>query len=401
MPKYRYQAVDAAGKLSRGIIAAMDDGDVEARLHLNQLTLISASVIKERRISGLVSSTRIKPRILIELYHRLSQTLSLGLPMLSALEENQKTFPSRSFQNIIEEICIAIEGGNTLYEAMSRFPKAFEKLDLAIIHLGEISGTLPERMKELAAFIEWKEDIRSTIKRAAIYPSFIVVVIIAVVGVWTGYVLPQMAGLLNDMGVALPGVTQTVLNISAFLREYWSLMVLGLLAIFVLFFLFYKTDRGGLLVHKYVLRMPLVGKLFYQIPLARLSHNFATMYGAGMNVNQIFSILKDNILGNRYLEQRLGAAFDEIQRGALIAEGFGNAGGFPPLLLGAIRSGETTGTIDASFKRLGDYYDGEIKRSVQAMISAIEPISIVLLGGVFGLIALSIMLPLYDVVAKF
>jgi type IV pilus assembly protein PilC len=401
MPKYRYQAVDAAGKLSKGIIAAMDDSDVEARLQLNQLTLIRASMIKERRVAGVVSSAKIKPRILIELYHRLSQTLSLGLPMLSALEENQKILPSKSFQNIIEEVCIAIEGGNTLYEAMSRFPNAFEKLDLAIIHLGEMSGTLPDRMKELANFIEWKEDIRSTIKRAAIYPSFIVIVIIAVIGVWTGYVLPQMAGLLHDMGVPLPGMTEAVLNTSAFLRAYWAAMAFGLLITFALFFLFYKTDKGGILIHRYILKMPLVGKVFYQIPLARLSHNFATMYGAGMNVNQIFALLKDNIMGNRYLEQRLGAAFDEIQRGALIAEGFANAGGFPPLLLGAIRSGEATGTIDASFKRLGDYYDGEIKRSVQAMISAIEPLSIMLLGGVFGLIALSIMLPLYDVVAKF
>ncbi|MFH0729041.1 MAG: type II secretion system F family protein [Pseudomonadota bacterium] len=401
MPKYRYQAVDAAGKLSRGVIAAMDDSDVEERLHLNQLTLISASVMKDRRIAGLVSGAKIKPRILIELYHRLSQTLALGLPMLSALEENQKILPSRSFQNIIEEICLAIEGGNTLYEAMSRFPSAFEKLDLAIIHLGEISGTLPERMKELANFIEWKEDIRSTVKRAAIYPSFIIVVIIAVVGVWTGYVLPQMAGLLHDMGVALPGVTQMVLDTSDFLRQYWGAMGGAMALGFALVYLFYKTGRGGILIHRYILKMPLVGKVFYQIPLARLSHNFATMYGAGMNVNQIFGILKDNILGNRYLEARLGVAFEEIQRGALIAEGFANAGGFPPLLLGAIRSGEATGTIDASFKRLGDYYDGEIKRSVQAMISAIEPLSIVLLGGVFGLIALSIMLPLYDVVAKF
>ena len=401
MPKYRYQAVDATGKLSRGVIAAMDDRDVENRLHLNQLTLISASVVKERRIGELVSGAGIKPRILIELYHRLSQTLALGLPMLSALEENQKSLPSKSFQNIIEEVCIAIEGGNTLYEAMSRFPNAFEKLDLAIIHLGEISGTLPERMKELADFIEWKEDIRSTIKRAAIYPSFIVIVIIAVIGVWAGYVLPQMAGLLHDMGVPLPGITKTVLNTSAFLRAYWPVMTLALIIVSVLFFMCYKTERGGILFHRYILKMPLVGKVFYQIPLARLSHNFATMYGAGMNVNQIFGLLKDNILGNRYLEQRLGAAFGEIQRGALIAEGFANAGGFPPLLLGAIRSGEATGTIDASFKRLGDYYDGEIKRSVQAMISAIEPLSIMVLGGVFGLIALSIMLPLYDVVAKF
>jgi type IV pilus assembly protein PilC len=124
------------------------------------------------------------------------------------------------------------------------------------------------------------------------------------------------------------------------------------------------------------------------------------MFRAGMTINAIFEILTDNVLGNRYLEDRLTHVFRVVQRGQSISSAFESAGGFPPLLLGGIKNGETTGTLDDSFSRLGDYYDGEVKRSVQAMINAIEPLTIIILGGVFGLIVLSIMLPLYDVVGN-
>ena len=124
------------------------------------------------------------------------------------------------------------------------------------------------------------------------------------------------------------------------------------------------------------------------------------MYQSGMIISSIFEILTDNIIGNRYLEERLAKAFQEIQRGRPIAGGFETAGGFPPLFLGAIKNGEMTGTLDESFNRLGDYYDGEVKRAVQVMVNALEPMTIIFLGGVFALIILSIMLPLYDVIGQ-
>jgi type IV pilus assembly protein PilC len=136
------------------------------------------------------------------------------------------------------------------------------------------------------------------------------------------------------------------------------------------------------------------------LALARLSHYFATMYKAGMMINEIFEMLTDNVLGNRYLQSRLVKAFHEVQLGQTIASGLEKAGGFPSLLVGAVRNGESTGTLDDSLKRLGDYYDGEVKKTVQALVKAIEPATILLLGGVFGLIVLSILLPLYDVLGQ-
>ncbi len=379
---------------------AFSEASAEEKLRESGLTLISSQPDVKSGLADFLRSNRIKPRELIEFYYRLSQTLELGLPMLSALEENEKIIPTPFFRKIIAEIRMSIEAGNSLYEAMLQYPKIFDPLDLAIMRLGEETGVLPGSLKELATFIEWKEDIRSTIKRAAIYPSFIILAIVAVIGVWVGYVLPQMAGLLTEMGVALPRVTQVVLNVSYFVQTYWLWMLGGFLLIFFLAYLYQKTPQGKVLFHRSILKLPLFGGILTNIALARLSHNFATMYSAGMSINNIFEILADRILGNRFLELQLKFAYEDIQRGESISDAMAAVKGFPSLLVGAVRNGETTGTIDEAFKRLGTYYDGEVKRNVQTMINALEPLSIIILGGIFGLIILSIMLPLYDVISE-
>ena len=397
MPSYSYKAIDDAGKILRGKVIALGENEVEEQIAQEGLTLIQSKELKERRLDKVFSGAKVTPRLLIELYRRLSQTLEMGLPIVTALEENSKMLPSKSLKQTLSEVRLGIEGGHTLHETMSRFPKVFSKLDLSIIQIGEQAGIMPQCLKDLADFHEWKEDIRSTIKKAAIYPCFVLVALTAVIGVWVAYVLPQMTTLLIEMGAEIPDVTQFVLTTSHFIKANWIWLIIGVAAIAAVLFLMQRNPKGVVILHRYLLQMPLVGKVAQNIALARLGHYFATMYNAGMSINIIFEILTDGVLGNKYLESRMIAAYRDVQQGTTIASSFKKAGGFPLLLLGGIKNGETTGTLDEAFKRLGEYYDGEVKRSVQTMLSNIEPITIFVLGGVFGLIILSILLPLYDV----
>lgn len=400
MPSYSYKAIDDVGKIQRGKVVALGENDVEARITQEGLTLIESKEVKENRLNKVFAGAKVKPRLLIELYRRLSQTLEMGLPIVTALEENSKMLPSLRLKQTLSEVQIGIEGGQTLHEAVSRFPLIFGKLDLSIIQIGEQAGIMPQCLKDLSDFHEWKEDIRSTIKKAAIYPCFVLVALTAVIGVWVGYVLPQMAGLLTEMGAVIPNVTKIVLATSHFLRNNWIWLIIGIAAMAACLFMIRRNPKGAVFLHKHILKMPLVGKIVQNIALARLGHYFATMYNAGMSINVIFEILTDGVLGNRYLESRMVEAYQDIQQGHTIASSFKKAGGFPLLLLGGIKNGETTGTLDEAFKRLGDYFDGEVKRTVQILLSNIEPITIFVLGGVFGLIILSILLPLYDVMGE-
>ncbi len=401
MPSYSYKAIDDAGKILRGKVVALGENEVEEQIAQEGFTLIQSKELKESRLEKVFSGAKVKPRLLIELYRRLSQTLEMGLPIVTALEENSKMLPSKSLKQTLSEVRLGIEGGHSLHETVSRFPLVFNKLDLSIIQIGEQAGLMPQCLKDLSDFHEWKEDIRSTIKKAAIYPCFVLVALTAVIGVWVAYVLPQMTTLLKEMGAVIPGVTQFVLTTSHFIKSNWIWLIIGVAAIAAVLFLMQRSPKGVVILHKYLLQLPLVGKVAQNIALARLGHYFATMYNAGMSINIIFEILTDGVLGNKYLESRMIEAYRDVQLGHTIAMSFKRAGGFPLLLIGGIKNGETTGTLDEAFKRLGEYYDGEVKRSVQTMLSNIEPITIFVLGGVFGLIILSILLPLYDVMGEF
>jgi type II secretory pathway component PulF len=401
MPSFRYQAIDPTGLLIKGSTHAASDQELEARLAEKGMTLVSAKMRTQVRWKKHLLGERIRKRDIIEFYYRLHQTLDLGLPILSALEENASHLPSRPMRRIVDKMRMNIENGNSLTTAMSNFPKVFDGLERAIVHMGEETGRLPRCLKDLSTFLEWKEEIRSTVRRASIYPSFILIVIVAVIGVWIGYVLPQLAELLLQMGVELPAMTRFTLALSDFFKQWWAGFIVCPIIAGIAIYLLQRTKEGGVFFHKQVLKLPIVGGIFTNIAMARLSQNFATMYQAGMSINGIFELLSKNVLGNRFLERLLQNAFHAIQQGDSISDSFMKAGGFPSILLGAIRNGETTGTLDAAFERLGQYYDREAKRSVQSMIAALEPLSIMVLGGVFGSIILSILLPLYDVIGEF
>jgi len=166
-------------------------------------------------------------------------------------------------------------------------------------------------------------------------------------------------------------------------------------------FLIGKNKHGAILLHRFFLKIPVIGKVALNIAIARLSHNFATMYSAGMMINTIFNNLCNHMLGNRYLELQLNKAFGSIQAGNSIADSLEEVDGFPSIMTGAVRNGENTGTIDEAFERLGAYYDQEVARTVEVMNNAIGPLAIVFLGAAFGLILISIFFPLYDVISGF
>lgn len=398
MPSFTYKAVDDTGRVVKGTTSAHSENDVEQELASAGLTLIHSKTNPQGSLSGFRIGNGVKPRTLVEFYYRFSQALEIGLPILNALEENADYLPSREMRRIIGEIKVGVERGRSLHASMADYPKVFNKLDLAIIRMGEQSGVMPQCLKRMAQFHEWKDELRAQIKKATIYPAFIITAILAVAAVWIGYVLPQMVEVLSEMGVALPQATMLVLSFSEKVKADWFWILTGGGMLAAAFYFFQKTKHGALLFHQYLLKIPLLGRILYNIVLARLSHNFSIMFNAGMAIQQIFTTLCDHALGNRFMERRLYQAYREIEAGSSIAAAFETVGGFPPLLVGAIRNGEETGTLEEAFERMGNNFDTDVKRTVQVLVSSIEPMATISLGVIFGLIVLSILLPLYDVV---
>jgi type IV pilus assembly protein PilC len=397
MSSYHYKAIDGAGRVVKGVIPAFSELDIEQELQRRGLFLIQSSVRGPSRVSRFFERRRLAPKFLIEFYYRFAQTLEIGLPIVSSLEEIGHFLPSNAFKRVVGEIRFAIESGRTLLEAISSHPNIFKPVDSALVGMGEKAGVLPRCLRDLAAYHEWKADLRTHLLKATLYPAFILCTIAAVIGVWIGYVLPQMTEVLKELNVAMPLPTEIILGVRNFLAEHGIFLLGGFLAAAAAALAYQKTPSGRLRFHRLVLRLPVIGRIAANIVLARLCRNFATLLSSGMNVNDIFEILSDRLLGNHHVEGCLRAAHAEILRGESIAGGFEKTGEFPVLLVGALRHGESTGTLDEALKRMGEFYDREVKRSVQVLTGAIEPVAILSLGGVFGFIVLSILLPLYDV----
>jgi type IV pilus assembly protein PilC len=400
MISFQYKAINHAGRLVRGEINTAAESEVERELERLGLILVTASASRRRFRRGRIDRRRLRSKMLIEFYHRFAQSVEIGLPIISSLDEIGRSLPSPLLKKIVNELQFALERGNSLQEAMGRYPMVFQPLDLAMVGMGEKTGVLPKCLKDLAAYHEWKDGLKAVFKKAILYPAFILLAIVAVIGVWIGYVLPQMVSVLAEMGVALPGVTMIMLDASGFVKAQWPFMALTLILTACCGFAYRKTESGAIAIDRYLLRLPVIGKIATHICLTRLCQNFATMLSAGMNINNIFKTVAHRTLGNRYVENKLNLAHQEVGRGESIADAFESTGAFPSLLIGAMRNGETTGTIEAAFKRMGKYYDKEVQRSVQVLVNSIEPIAILSLGGVFGLIVLSILLPLYDVLGQ-
>lgn len=401
MARHRYRAVDETGKERTGTAIALHEGDLEKRLGHKGLLLISSRPVQDTKRRTQVWRGKANVRLLIEFYRRFSQTLEMGLPIFTVLDENSRIIPPGPFRKAVEDLKSTLEDGGTLHDAMSRHPKIFSKLDVGLVRMGEESGVLPQSLADLAKFLEWKEDIRSVIKRAVIYPSFLFLAISGVIGVWVGYVLPQVGKLLVELGVELPSVTRALLASSDFLRTRWPWLALGMVSFLLPLLLLQRTKWGKRTLHRHLLHLPLIGNVVSNIASSRLCHNFSIMQRSGMTIPRIFNTLSDHLLGNRYLEERVAQAFQELQLGQSLSDSFDHAGGFPPLLVEGIRHGELTGKLEDSFKRMGEFYDGEATRMVQMLISSVEPLLIVVMGGIFGLIVISILLPLYDALSGY
>ncbi len=401
MPLFRYTALDGHGKIVKGTMVALTESDAEKRLGERDLTLIQAKKLSER-FSALshIFKRQVRDRDLIEFYQRLSESLEVGLPLLSTLEENIKLIGSKRLARSVERVKLDVENGLTLSQAMSQQSDVFDTLQIGIVAMGEQSGTLPEALKHLADFLEWKYQQKSLLKRASIYPAFIFVTVLVVVAIWVGYVLPQVGGFLESMQIELPTITMAVITMSRWIQGHWIHIIAGLTGIIIGTVIFKKSKWGGVKYDMLMLKLPVVGKVILNSSVSRIGHYFSVMLEAGMNLVTIFELMTDGIIGNKYIEKQLERVFDQVKQGKQFFEAFKKEKTFPDLFLGAIKTGEQAGKLAETFKRLGVYYDKEVKRSVKFLVAAFEPAIIIFLGLFFGIIILAILSPLYDVIGQ-
>jgi len=393
MPSFTYKAKNEYGKTIKGTLIASNEDQLAASLDQIGLYLISA---KKTKIAELyLSWESIKRKDLITFTVHLSTTLSAGIPILQSLQDLIEQSEKPRFKNIIEDVSSNIQAGSSLSEALSKHPKVFSELYVSMVKAGETTGNVDKVLNDLVAFLEWQELLALDVKQATIYPAFVLSAVISLVVLLMTFVFPRFTVIFERTNAPLPLPTRVVMGISHFTTSYWFIIVLVVMALIVSHRLTVKTPGGRYLFDKLKLKLPVFGNLLRKIALSRFSHHFGALLKAGVEIYHSLMVT-EKVVGNTVIAKVISSARDHISAGESLSESLKKGNEFPSLVIRMIAIGESSGNLDKTLGKVSQYYDREVPITIKKVFAVFEPIVIASLAVVVLGMALSMFLPLYQ-----
>lgn len=398
MPAFEYKAIDKSGRSARGKLDAANEVDLELRLRKMGLDLITTRLLRSH--TPTLAGGSITRQDLITFCFDLEQISRAGIPILEGLRDLREGMENPRFREILTSVLEDIEGGKTLSQALSAFPRVFNTVFVSLIRAGELSGTLTEVFENLGATLKWQDELVSQTRRLLVYPAMVLVVVLAVMMFLLLYLVPQVTALLKTMGLDLPIQTRVLIWISRFTADYWPLMLLfPVAAAAVVSFMVRTNPRGQYFFDYVILHLPIVGDILQKIILARFANFFALMYRSGITILEAVRT-SEEIVANRYVADGIRRAGQQINAGESLSEAFQNLGMFPPLVIRMLRVGENTGALDNALMNVTYFYNRDVRDSVDKALKLLEPTLTLVLGGMLALILFSVLTPIYDIIGK-
>ncbi len=400
--KFTYTATDSDGKRVQGITEAVDKNSVISGLRKQGLSPVliksDTSANKSKKIG------KVKNREIVVFTRQLSTMVSAGVPLVRALATLQSQTENKNFKSVILTIAKDVEGGAPLHQAFEKFPNVFSDIYINMVKAGEAAGILDDILKRLATQVEQDASMKKKIKTAMAYPVVIFcITILSFFGIML-FVLPKIGKILTDLGgpdAKLPIYTQVLLDISAFCTGSTIIpMVPNAIFIVVTSFIavyflrrYIKTPKGKYLFHSLLLRIPILNGIILKIAIARFSRTFASLMNAGVGVLDSLEVT-GGAIGNKVIEEELKEAAKQVKNGKQLSEPLSQSKYFPAIVSQMLAIGEETGQIDTILVKVADFYEEEASAVIDSLSSIIEPLMIVVLGGLVGIIAASVMGPI-------
>ncbi len=344
----------------------------------------------------LLSRKRVPLKDLAIFTRQLSTMVSAGVPLNRALATLQLQAPNKYFKKVIGDIGKHVESGLPLADGFAKHPNVFSDVYVNMVKAGEAGGILDEILKRLASQIERDNSMHKKIKSAMTYPTVILVVtVIAFFGIMV-FIMPKISTILTDLGgedAELPVYTQAMLALSDFLRTNVPLIIIGGAVVLFLIRRYIRTPKGKHQFHALLLRLPIIKTVVIKVAIARFARTFASLMAAGVAVLDALEVTGAAI-GNKVIEGELLNAAKEVKNGKQLSETLAKGTHFPPMVSQMLAVGEETGQIDTILVKVADFYEEDVAATVDGLSSIIEPIMIIVLGSVVGLIAASVMGPI-------
>ena len=397
MALYSYKAIDADGKISKGLQDAANEVDLEFRLKRIGLDLINAKVGGRKLSFG---SRKVKRTDLITFFFNMEQLFRAGVPMLECIADLRDSMDDHKFRAIMASMVEAIEGGNKLSQAMAQHPDAFNKIFVSLVYAGEESGHLVEIFKHITESLKWQDEMASQTKTMMIYPAFVGSVVLGITFFLMIYLVPQLVSFIKSVEQEIPLQTRLLLATSSMFVNYWYVILALPPALFFSFKLALAYNPGlQYHVDNLKLNLWLTGPILRKIILARFANTFAMMYGAGITILDCIANSRD-LVNNQVIAKSLEQVSQEIEAGKNLTQSFHNTGIFPPLVIRMLMVGEASGELGLALRNVSYFYDRDVKDSIKKVQVMIEPAMTIILGVLLGWVMLSVLSPIYDIIGK-
>jgi type IV pilus assembly protein PilC len=395
MASYAYTAINASGLELDGQVNAPDLG--AAREALRQRGLVALKLEEQASASqGIALAVKkVKPKSLQVFSRQFATMIEAGLNVVTALVILEEQTEDKKLARVIGELRADVEGGLLLSEAMARHPRIFSRLFISMVEAGEAAGILDVVLDRVAYQIEKETKIKRRVKGAMMYPlmvmSFAMLVLIGMLM----FLVPVFQGIFEDLGGDLPMLTQIVVSLSKIMRSYfyvifpvWGLLIFG-------FFRYKKTEKGRRLWDRFRMRIPFgVGKIVIKIGMARFSRTLSTLVAAGVDIIRSLEIT-GSTSGNSLIEDATAVVRERVHQGVPIAVPLTENAVFPPMVSQMVRVGEETGELEKMLGKIADFYEDEVDSSIATLTSVIEPLMMIGVGLIVGVIIISMYMPMF------
>lgn len=393
--KFTYTATNKDGKTIKGTAEASSKNDLAQTLMKQGARPVVIKEEKQKSNLILFGGEKVKLKDLAGFTRQLSTMVSAGVPLTRSFNTLHDQTESESFKQVIGKIGKDIEGGTALGDAFEKHPHIFSSVYVNMVRAGEAGGILDGILKRLASQLESDASMRRKIKSAMTYPVVILCITIIAFFAIMIFVIPQLGEILQDLGggAELPVLTRVLLSISDFMQAYAIFILAGLAALAFSLLRYIKTPKGKRQFHSLLLKIPVIKTIITKVAIARFARTFSSLMAAGVGVLDALSVT-GGAIGNVIIQEELEAAAKDVKNGKLISEPLSASRHFPPIVSQMIAIGEETGQIDVILVKVADFYEEEVEATIDGLSSIIEPLMIVVLGGMVGLIAISVMGPI-------
>jgi general secretion pathway protein F len=398
MGAFEYTAVDTRGKEHKGVIEGDTPRKVRQSLRERDLLPLTINEIAEKAASrekGFSIRRTLSATDLAIITRQIATLVHSGIPIEEALTAvgDQNEVPR--IKSVIMGVRAKVMEGHSLADGLSDFPKAFPELYRATVSAGEQSGHLDTVLERLADYTESRQELRQKVLNAMIYPIVLTVLALGIVSLMLVYVVPKVVGVFANTGQDLPGLTLSLIALSDFLRDYGLVLLIVLVALAWAMSRILRNPGPRRKFHRFLLKLPIVGRLVRGFNTARFTRTFSILSGSGVPVLESLQISAE-VIGNLPMRDAVEEAAARIREGAAIGKSLGASGHFPPLCIHLISSGEASGELDTMLGRAAINQEREMDGLIAALLGILEPALIVGMGAIVLLIVLAILLPIFE-----